>query len=138
MSPSSQDIVRSYRLLYRHALYAVQYATPARHTARTLLQNAYRTGVAADYDAQKINNTVTFLEGAAREKGLEHKILKSLLYTWYWDIHNRKAGKRRLDLKTLDMRAEQSQAIIQHFEVTLKMLNESMGMCFPTKLSTKP
>ena len=44
----------------------------------------------------------------------------------------------RLDLKTLDMRAEQSQAVIQHFEVTLKMLNESMGMCLPTKLSTKP
>ena len=94
MSPSSQDIVRSYRLLYRHVLYAVQYAIPARHTARTLLQNAYRTGTAADYDAQKINNTVTFLEGAAREKGLEHKILKSLLHTWYWDIYSRKSAKR--------------------------------------------
>ena len=94
MSPSSQDIVRSYRLLYRNVLYAVQYATPAKYTARTLLQNAYRTGIAADYDAQKINNTVTFLEGAAREKGLEHKILKSLLHTWYWDIHDRKTAKR--------------------------------------------
>ena len=94
MSPSSQDIVRSYRLLYRHVLYAVQYAVPARYTARTLLRNAYRTGIAADYDAQKIDNTVTFLEGAAREKGLEHKILKSLLHTWYWDIHDRKAAKR--------------------------------------------
>ena len=94
MSPSVQEIVGSYRLLYRHVLSAVQYAVPARYTARTLLQNAYRTGIAADYDAQKINNTITFLEGAAREKGLEHKILKSLLYTWYWDIHSKKAPTR--------------------------------------------
>lgn len=44
----------------------------------------------------------------------------------------------RLDVKTLGMRAEQSRAAIQHFEITLKMLNESMGMCLPTRLSTKP
>lgn len=27
-----------------------------------------------------------------------------------------------------------SQSTINHFEITLKMLNESMGMCLPTKL----
>ncbi len=27
-----------------------------------------------------------------------------------------------------------SEATINHFEVTLKMLNESLGMCLPTKL----
>ena len=94
MSPSSQEIVRSYRILYRHALHAVQYAAPARHTLRVQLENAYRTGNAADFDAQKVNNTVTFLEGAAKEKGLEHKILKSLLHTWFWDVNARKRGKR--------------------------------------------
>lgn len=30
------------------------------------------------------------------------------------------------------MRNDQSRAAIQHFEITLKMLNESMGMCLPT------
>lgn len=94
MTPSSQEIVRSYRHLYRHALYAVQYAAPARYTLRILLRNAYRTGNAADFDAQKINNTVTFLEGAAKEKGLEHRILKNLLHTWFWDVNNGKHRKR--------------------------------------------
>lgn len=90
MSASSQEILRSYRHLYRHGLRAVQYAAPARYTLKILLENAYRTGNAADYDAQKINNTLTFLEGAAREKGLEHKILKNLLHTWYWEVNRTK------------------------------------------------
>lgn len=94
MIPSSQEIVRSYRRLYRHALYAVQYAVPARHTLRILLRNAYRTGSAADFDAQKINNTVTFLEAAAKEKGIEHRILKNLLHTWFWEVNSRKYRKR--------------------------------------------
>ena len=33
--------------------------------------------------------------------------------------------------------SEQSRAAIQHFELTLKMLNESMGMCLPTTFSAK-
>ena len=40
-------------------------------------------------------------------------------------------------LKTISMRNEQSQATIHHFEITLKMLNESMGMCLPTTLNLK-
>ena len=87
MSVSSHEIVRSYRNLYRHGLHAVQYAAPARYTLRILLENEYRTGNAADYDAQKIKNTLTFLKGAAKEKGLEHKILKNLLHTWYWEVN---------------------------------------------------
>ena len=94
MTPSSQEIVRSYRRLYRHAIYAVQYAAPAKYTLRILLENAYRTGNAADFDVQKINNTVTFLEGAAKERGLEHRILKNLLHTWFWDVNNAKYKKR--------------------------------------------
>ena len=90
MSVSGQEIVRSYRQLYRHGLYAVQYAAPARYTLKILLENAYRTGNAADYNAQKISNTLTFLEGAAKEKGLEHKMLKNLLYTWYWEVNPRR------------------------------------------------
>ena len=90
MSVSGQEIVRSYRQLYRHGLHAVQYSAPARYTLKILLENSYRNGSAADYDAQKINNTLTFLEGAAKEKGLEHKILKNLLHTWYWEVNRTK------------------------------------------------
>ena len=90
MIPSKQEIVRSYRQLYRQSLHAVQYAVPARYTVRILLRNAYRAGNAADFDAQKINNTLTFLNGAAKERGLEHKILKNLLHTWYWRVDNKR------------------------------------------------
>ena len=94
MAVNSQEIVRSYRHLYRHAMYAVQYAAPARYTLKILLENAYRTGNAAHYDAEKINNTLTFLHGAAKEKGLEHKILKNLLHTWFWSIYGARKEKR--------------------------------------------
>ena len=42
---------------------------------------------------------------------------------------------KSLSLETFEMRTAQSQAAIQHFETTLKMLNESMGMCLPTTLT---
>ena len=35
------------------------------------------------------------------------------------------------------MRVPLSQATVQHFEITLKMLNETMGMCLPTTLTLK-
>ena len=35
------------------------------------------------------------------------------------------------------MRARLGQATVQHFEITLKMLNETMGMCLPTTLTLK-
>ncbi len=85
MTASHQQIIRSYRNLYRHGLHAVQYSSPARYTVKTLLENAYRKGRLADFDIQKINNTLTFLHGAAKAKGLEHRILKNLLHTWWWE-----------------------------------------------------
>lgn len=90
MSASRQQIIRSYRNLYRHGLHAVQYASPARYSVKALIENAYRTGKLAHFDNQKINNTLTFLHGAAKEKGLEHRILKTLLHTWWWENRNNK------------------------------------------------
>ena len=88
IEPSRCDIIRSYRNLYRHALHAVQFSSPARYTVRTLIQNAYRTGKSTDFDQERVNNTLTFLHGARSEKGIEHRILKNLLHTWYWEIKN--------------------------------------------------
>ena len=90
MTSNTREIIRSYRNLYRHALHAIQYSSPARYTLRTLLENTYRAGNAADFDARKIDNTLTFLDGAAKEKGLEHKILKSLLHVWWWEDKRRR------------------------------------------------
>lgn len=84
MTGNPQEIVRTYRSLYRQGLHAVQFSSPARHTLKTVLRNSYRNGTAADFNAQKIQNTVTFLNYAAKETGLEHKLLKNLLHVWWW------------------------------------------------------
>ena len=72
------QIVTAYRHLYRRLLQAVQYASPARHVARDQLRTAFREPGAA-YDGEGVKRTIWFLEAAARERGLEHRILKNLI-----------------------------------------------------------
>ena len=91
--PTRQQIVRSYRSIYRHALHAAQYSVPARYTIQALIENAYRNGRSEDYDHQRIHNTLAFLRGAAREKGIEHRIFKNLLHTWWWENKNKRHWK---------------------------------------------
>ena len=86
MTHSSMEIVQAYRQLYREGLHAVQYASPARHILRLQLNQAFREGGAEDFDTQKIKNTVLFLKCAAKEKGIEHRMLKSLLHVRWHDI----------------------------------------------------
>lgn len=92
MMHSSTEVSQAYRRLYRQGLHAVQYASPARHILRRQLDQAFREGKFEDFDAQRIANTVFFLECAAREKGLEHRILKTLLHQRWWEMQS---GKRR-------------------------------------------
>ncbi|MCJ1229593.1 hypothetical protein MMC12_006262 [Toensbergia leucococca] len=84
MTPSNQEILHSYRNLLRTGLHAVQYAKPARYTVQSRLRNAYRTNGSADFNAEKIQNTLLFLKNAAKETGLEHRILKNLLHVWWY------------------------------------------------------
>lgn len=92
MTHTSAAIIKAYRQLYRQGLQAVQYASPARHILRHQLNQAFREGRFEDFDTQKVNNTILFLNCAAREKGLEHRILKTLLHVRWWDM---KLGKKR-------------------------------------------
>ena len=84
MISKRKAIIHSYRALYRHALQAVQYSSPARQTLRNHLQLAYRNNAPEDFDSFKINNTIEFLQHATRETGLEHRMLKTLLHVWWW------------------------------------------------------
>lgn len=85
MTASTLHILRSYRRLYRQALYAVKYAVPARYTVRDELRRNYRSGSAADFNREKIDGTVAFLQSATEQNGTAHKILKNLLQVWYWE-----------------------------------------------------
>ena len=123
MTASPQEIVQTYRQLYRAGLRAVQYSTPARFTLRDRLRRAFRASPVSDFDRRRIDNTLQFLEGATKSWGQEHRILKNLLMVWYhephqWKMRTTKPGDMEFMSRAYDQ-----------FYHTLHMLNETMGMC---------
>jgi hypothetical protein len=54
------------------------------------MRDAFRKGDAAKFDEGRVMRTVDFFQIAARERGLEHKILKNLVHTAYWREENAK------------------------------------------------
>ena len=83
-APSSQELVHAYRHLYRGLLRAVQYSKPARYSARDQLRDAFRKEDPTAFNKAKVERTIEFLRLAAQETGLEHKLVKNLLYTNRW------------------------------------------------------
>jgi hypothetical protein len=72
---------QAYRHLYRSLLHAVQFSKPARYVVRDQMRDAFRSSQPQDLNQLRIARTLEFLDGAARERGIEHKILKSLIHT---------------------------------------------------------
>ena len=96
MPPRSKtQVITAYRHLFKTALRAVQYSQPARFVVRDRLRDAFRnpsspfssskaqSAAEEGFDAVKIARTLEFLDGAARVKGLEHRILKNLMHVWW-------------------------------------------------------
>ena len=151
MSASSQEILRSFRNLYRHGLHAVRYSSPARHTLRDCLQQAFRSGVATDLNLRKIENTIRFLDSAGRDTGLAHHILKNLLHVRWWQAQTRLHRKQLvfsycpvvdLSLKVFGSQKAFSKKNVTaygqirrnafyHYNITLRIFNESMDLCLP-------
>lgn len=127
------QIIHAYRHLFQHALRAVQFSSPARHVIRERMRRAFRRGNRADFDQKRVNNTIEFLYGAARPKTLESRVLRSLLRTWYWDPTTSAVSPRPRLSKSKGKTAETELAIRaaahDQFNYTIRMLNESMGMC---------
>lgn len=88
LSPSKHEIISSYRSLYKGALHAVQFSSPARYTLKSHLRLAYRSNDVESFDRAKIENTLVFFKHAGEERGLEHRLLKSLLHVWWWQERN--------------------------------------------------
>lgn len=97
MSVSQQQLVLAYRRLYRNGLHAVQYAKPARYTLKQILDQAFRNGTIEDFDATKIGNTILFLQNAAKETGLEHKVLKNLLHVRWEETSSKRKAEYAFD-----------------------------------------
>ena len=79
---SRQEIIHAYRKLYRSGLRAVQYSKPARYSLRTQLREAFREP-GATFNAEGCRRTIWFLNAAAQETGIEHKIVRNLLRVAY-------------------------------------------------------
>lgn len=77
---AQEEVLQAYRHLYRAVLRAVCYSQPASTVARDQLRRAFRDRTGT-FDKRTVRRTVWFLNNAAREKGTEHKIVKSLLLT---------------------------------------------------------
>lgn len=80
---SNGAVIHAYRHLYRHSLRAIQFSKPARYTLRDRLRLAFRKGSTTAFEPHRIQNTLEFLQYATRENGLEHKIVKNLLFVWW-------------------------------------------------------
>ncbi|KAI9847865.1 MAG: hypothetical protein M1838_000724 [Thelocarpon superellum] len=124
--PSHVELVHAYRHLYRGLLHAVCFSAPARFTARDRLRDAFRRGAVAQYDARKIENTLEFLRGAARETGMEHRILKNLLMVRFWE---RDKLSRYLQTSKAQRDLVSHKEVYHHFNRTVDMLNRSLGLC---------
>ena len=81
--PSHTEIIHAYRNIYKHLLRAVQYSKPARFVAQDRVRNAFRKSQPADFDRARFDRTLEFLHGAAKAKGLEHKLVKNLMHVWW-------------------------------------------------------
>ncbi|KAM3074228.1 hypothetical protein ACMFMG_002950 [Clarireedia jacksonii] len=126
--PLQKNYVAAYRNLYRALLHAVQYAKPARYQGRDILRNAFRKGDPATYDPKRVGNTVLFLNNAAKEKGLEHKLLKNLLRVHYERNQPRRSSyKERKEYTPIQQVLRKH--TMTHYDKTVTMLNESMGLC---------
>ncbi|KAJ5533638.1 hypothetical protein N7494_010190 [Penicillium frequentans] len=127
--PSHQPIVQAYRSLYRQALKAIRYSTPARHVLRSTMRSAFRSNH-TELDPSKIANTLLFLERATDVRGLEHKIVKNLMLARYWEQPHIARESRVLKVLGLGKAEDKLRKnAYEHYNLTLERLNESLGTC---------
>lgn len=77
------DIIHAYRHLYRAGLKAVCYAQPASTDIRNLLRRSFRAPNAT-FEDRPIKRTIWFLKNAAKSTGIEHKVVRNILFVSYW------------------------------------------------------
>jgi hypothetical protein len=84
------EIIGAFRQLYRQALRAVQYSKPARYVVRNRIRAAFRRSSRRQYNGERIQNTMMFLQGATETRGIEHRILKTILHVRFWEADRKR------------------------------------------------
>ncbi|ETN45672.1 uncharacterized protein HMPREF1541_09505, partial [Cyphellophora europaea CBS 101466] len=80
---STKEIVSAYRSLYKRGLRAIRYSRPARYNLRDILRRSFREEPSSSFDPERLTNTLRFLQRADVDNGMEHKIIKNLLFIRY-------------------------------------------------------
>ncbi|CAI7588135.1 unnamed protein product [Penicillium pancosmium] len=127
--PSKTAVLHAYRHLFRQGLKVIRYSTPGRYTLRTIMRRSFRSS-SEQFDAPRIANTLRFLERATAAANMEHKIVKNILITRYWETTP--IGKDSRMLRNLGLFKEEvvlRQSAYEQFNLTLERLNESLGTC---------
>lgn len=129
-------VIHAYRHLLRTGLQAVCYSYPARNSLRDLLRGAFRDKD-AQLDERAIKRTIWFLKNAARELGIEHRIVKNLLMVQYWKQNVAKLDRASWSHIVSGNTSKKTNAIgdttYGHYEKTIEMLNKTMGLCLPLR-----
>ena len=74
---SNPNLLHAYRHLLRAGLRAIQFSQPSRSTFTQRMREGFRD-VEGTFDAERARRTVWFLNAAAQQRGIEHRILKNL------------------------------------------------------------
>lgn len=119
----------AYRQLYRTALQAVRFSTPARYQIRSILRDSFRNSPSAAFSQRRIENTIAFLEQAREHNGYEHKILRNILHVRYWKDNVKRERTPTMLKQNNEVGVELRQTIPGHFTATLDMFNESLDLC---------
>ncbi|KAL2170494.1 hypothetical protein VTG60DRAFT_4780 [Thermothelomyces hinnuleus] len=138
-APTTTELLHAYRRLLRAGLRAVQFSQPSRSTLTAKLREGFRDP-RGTFDAERVRRTVWFLNAAAQQRGLEHRILKNLCRVhwerareasrtaWRMRVRHDEAEKNRKEAKKKDPDVIKGTEY-EHFERTIAMLNDTMGLC---------
>ncbi|KAK0674697.1 hypothetical protein QBC41DRAFT_309363 [Cercophora samala] len=145
--PTTQELLTTYRHLYRSALQAVQYSKPARYVVRDQLRLAFRDKTnLPNYHPERIRRTIWFFHAASQSRGLEHRICKTMVRmhweraramrkSWKYLLREREEVEKASE-KTKKKMAERGGDVVKErglrwrgWDALVGMLNESMGLC---------
>ncbi|EAQ86642.1 hypothetical protein CHGG_07895 [Chaetomium globosum CBS 148.51] len=105
---ASPELIHAYRSLLRATLRAVQYSQPSRTTITQQLRAGFRDPHGT-LDTERVRHTVWFMNAAAQQRGLEHKILKNLCRVHWERANERSRMPWRLRVRKMEMGEEKAE-----------------------------
>ena len=120
-------IPQAYRNLYRAALRATLYSSPARFIIRNRLRSAFRAPPNKQkhpFDPLRINRTLLFLRSAAESPNLERRVVRNLVRVWG---EREKLVTQNRQTRLLKDNVEFQEKAWEGFEEGVRGLERSLG-----------